>query len=472
MRFLAHHDMESGVESIETLLSSDFEQNIFNAFWKRQEVIALVLLCSTCLICLCLNHINNLKSSSGKQIRLYRRCRSELRKMMKENHCSPLMLRLAWSDSATFDKNAKYWPQCGGAVGVIRFKSELHHPQNAGLLKAIRLLSPFFDFYGNTISKSDIIQMAGALAVEITGGPVIKMKYGRMDAENFFEDPDAFTCLVSEIYQISEKERKKFSGYKNTSENKEKGGCPFSFGNRLPKATAPYPDGAPVPSVHIRNAFYRMGFDNKEIVALCGAHTIGRAFADRSGTTSRESGYTGATQYTTAISQPRGEGKNGVGMPGGCSWTKNWLTFDNSYFKNEFVDSRRDMFIVEKLQGVSENSGNDKNTAAESEEIKTHEAAMKNPMRKNFNLGDRTPVAQGLKRGLRDPDLLWLPSDNALETDPEFQPIFRKYAVDQDAFFRDYARAHKKMSELGSRFRSFDRLDGGVGIDIDESFGI
>jgi len=34
---------------------------------------------------------------------------------------------------------------------------------------------------------------------------------------------------------------------------------------------------------HIRDIFYRMGFGDQEIVALSGAHALGRCHADRSG---------------------------------------------------------------------------------------------------------------------------------------------------------------------------------------------
>lgn len=34
---------------------------------------------------------------------------------------------------------------------------------------------------------------------------------------------------------------------------------------------------------HIRNIFYRMGFNDEEIVALSGAHALGRCHTDRSG---------------------------------------------------------------------------------------------------------------------------------------------------------------------------------------------
>jgi L-ascorbate peroxidase len=60
-----------------------------------------------------------------------------------------------------------------------------------------------------------------------------------------------------------------------------------------------------------------MGFNDQEIVALSGAHTIGRAKPTRSGF-GKES-----TKYTV----------NGPGTPGGSSWTPEWLVFDNTYFK-------------------------------------------------------------------------------------------------------------------------------------------
>lgn len=45
----------------------------------------------------------------------------------------------------------------------------------------------------------------------------------------------------------------------------------------LPAGNKPFPD-ADNAQDHLRNVFYRMGFNDEGIVALSGAHTLGRAF--------------------------------------------------------------------------------------------------------------------------------------------------------------------------------------------------
>ena len=152
-----------------------------------------------------------------------------------------------------------------------------------------------------------------------------------------------------------------------------------------------------------------MGFSDREIVALSGAHTIGRAFKERSGVT--ENGY-GAKNGTKFTGCPAGHGggggtcpfsarhdgdaDKGVGMEGGRSWTKHWLKFDNSYFKREH---------------------------------------------------DEDPA-----------NLLWMSTDKALHVDDEFRKVFEENAESQEAFFADFAAAYKKLSECGARWKPVDGI--------------
>lgn len=144
----------------------------------------------------------------------------------------PLIIRLAWHASGTYDKASG----TGGSNGsTMRFPPESDHGANNGLAIARDLLEPLKQKYPG-ISYADLWTLAGAVAVEHMKGPKIAWKPGRTDApDNKTAPPDG----------------------------------------RLPDAAK----GAD----HIREIFYRMGFNDREIVALIGAHTLGRCHTDRSG---------------------------------------------------------------------------------------------------------------------------------------------------------------------------------------------
>ncbi|GAB4862087.1 Probable L-ascorbate peroxidase 7, chloroplastic [Ancistrocladus abbreviatus] len=264
-------------------------------------------------------------ASDPKQLKS---AREDIKELLGTKFCHPIMVRLGWHDAGTYDKNIEEWPQRGGANGSLRFEVELKHGANAGLVNALNLLQPIKDKYLG-VTYADLFQLASATAIEEAGGPKIPMKYGRVDVPG----PEQ---------------------------------CPEE--GRLPDA------GPPSPPNHLRGVFYRMGLNDKEIVALSGAHTLGRSRPERSGWGKPE------TKYT----------KDGPGAPGGQSWTVQWLKFDNSYFKD----------VKEKM----------------------------------------------------DEDLLVLPTDAVLFEDPSFKVYAEKYAEDQEAFFKDYAEAHAKLSNLGAKF--------------------
>ncbi|DBA80066.1 TPA: heme peroxidase [Trebouxia sp. C0005] len=144
----------------------------------------------------------------------------------------PVLVRLAWHSSGTYSKE----DGTGGSNGAtMRFRPEAEHSANAGLHIARELLEPIKKKYPG-ISYSDLWTLAGCVAVEEMGGPQINWKPGRSD-------------------KIDHK------------------ACPED--GRLP-------DGAKGAS-HVRDIFYRMGFNDQEIVALSGAHSLGRCHTDRSG---------------------------------------------------------------------------------------------------------------------------------------------------------------------------------------------
>ena len=91
----------------------------------------------------------------------------------------------------------------------------------------------------------------------------------------------------------------------------------FAGNAGLPDGYAPFGCGAPTPAEHLRNVFTKkMGFNDQEIVALSGAHTIGRAFAERSGACPFGHSNGKATKFTAGEHIARKDGKKGLGMEG------------------------------------------------------------------------------------------------------------------------------------------------------------
>merc|ERR1719414_1956927 len=88
--------------------------------------------------------------------------------LVKKISCAPILVRLAWHDSGTYDMANKHksWPNAGGAIGSIITDHEIKAGPNAGLEKAVP-----------GVSWADLIQLAAATAIEVSGGPIIDMKY-------------------------------------------------------------------------------------------------------------------------------------------------------------------------------------------------------------------------------------------------------------------------------------------------------
>ncbi|MCE0481244.1 L-ascorbate peroxidase 3 [Datura stramonium] len=155
-------------------------------------------------------------------IREIEKARRDLRALISSKNCAPIMLRLAWHDAGTYDAKSK----TGGPNGSIRNEEEFTHGANNGLKIALDFCEAVKSKHPR-ITYADLYQLAGVVAVEVTGGPTIDFVPGRKDSS------------------ISPKE------------------------GRLPDAK--------------QDVFYRMGLSDKDIVALSGGHTLEWAHPERSG---------------------------------------------------------------------------------------------------------------------------------------------------------------------------------------------
>jgi len=161
--------------------------------------------------------------------------KSEIRRALinqKVNAC-PIAMRMAWHASGTHDAR----DGSGGSYGAtVRFAPESDDPDNAGLGIIRDLLHPVKNAHPD-ISYADLYTAAACFGIEFLGGPKVPFNLGRIDAA------DGTRCPAH---------------------------------GRLPDATKD--------ASHLREVFgTRMGFTDREIVALSGGHTLGRCHASRSG---------------------------------------------------------------------------------------------------------------------------------------------------------------------------------------------
>jgi len=192
-------------------------------------------------------------STSNKQLQAII---DDLTTLVKEKNCGPILIRLSWHDAGVFS-TGKLTGGCPNAAMRFAEAGEGAFGANAGLpTVALDLLKPISEKYcPDVISNADLWTLAANVAIEVMGGPKIPTRFGRKDAASADES------VESQVGRLPDGDK----------------GCP-----------------------HLREIFHPKGFDDKDIVALSGAHTVGAMHADRSGF----------------------EGK----------WTEDYLKFDNSYF--------------------------------------------------------------------------------------------------------------------------------------------
>jgi len=284
----------------------------------------------------------------------------------------PLMIRFAWHCCGTYDKATG----TGGSNGcTMRFPAEQADPENAGLAKAREVIAGVHKKHP-WLSLADLNILAGYVAIEEAGGPPIPFSYGRLD----FTDDEARA-----VYGV--------------------GKCPFAskdgslnpHGSRLPAA-----DLGPDPSVPasadpakreaptinaVRGTFHRMGFDDKETVALILlGHQFGRCHLENSG------------------------------------FVGSWYGFDPAHW-NIYGPGGLGYLSLYGYLGR---------------------------MKETINArGNRQWNAQGFGGSDDNPAFMMLAVDMALDWDPTYRQHVAYYNTHRLEFRRDAAHAWKKLTELG-----------------------
>jgi len=155
----------------------------------------------------------------------------------------PIVVRLAWHDAGTY---CRYCSRMGGPHALMRFSEQNSDPADAGLYTARDPLNTIYNAtirgFNETITLADFWQFSAVVAIEYMNGPHIPFRPGR---EDWGED------------QLT----------------------PY---DRLPDGSFSFPD-FPNTAQYVRDIFYRMGFNDTEIVVLIGGHTLGQCHSQWSG---------------------------------------------------------------------------------------------------------------------------------------------------------------------------------------------
>lgn len=380
----------------------------------------------------------------------------------------PLLVRLAWHSSGTYDAATKTGGSGNGAT--MRFSPESDDPENAGLdigrdlLEGIKKKHP-------GISYADLWIYASYVFIEESGGPKIDFTPGRVDktAKDCVENgrlPQAeFGVEGLDPSKVDEEGR--ICGWEKTSQ-------------------------------HVKDVFHRMGITSQEATALlCGGHVYGRCHPERSGYNgpwveepdkfsneyaadmieddwalvghhSKVGGCPvrhelkpaeGHLQYIGIQEMPEEAPDATAYPPGMYEVTTTWVNVRESTDTKSKILGRPEtgaqiMCKEVKIFGTAVRGHLDtggwvsivgsagKELFKRVGEFEDRTNPEKEPWRTGEEFEDEPPPPQMML--ITDMVLLW---------DPEFYPHLKKYADDEDALIEDFGKAYKKLTELG--FKEF-----------------
>jgi catalase-peroxidase len=331
-------------------------------------------------------------------------------------HYGPLLIRMTWHAAGTYriaDGRG------GGGEGQQRFAPLNSWPDNANLDKARRLLWPIKKKYGRKISWSDLLVLAGNVAMESMGFKTFGFGFGRPDVwepEDIFWGPEG-TWLGDERYSGDRELAKPLA-------NVQMG---------LIYVNPEGPGGNPDPlaaAKDIRETFSRMAMNDEETVALIvGGHSFGKTHGAAPAVPNVGPEPEGAPLEEQGLGWKNkfGTGKGGDAITSGLegAWTNNPAKWDTGFLDNLF---KYEWELTESPAGAKQ-------------------------------WRPKNPEAQGTVPDAHDPKKrhapMMLTTDLSLKMDPIYAPITKRFHENPDQLADAFARAWFKLlhRDMGPRAR-------------------
>ncbi len=337
-------------------------------------------------------------------------------------HYGPFFVRMTWHAAGTYRTTDG---RGGGGGGAQRFAPLNSWPDNGNLDKARRLLWPIKQKYGKKLSWSDLLILAGNVAMDTMGFKTFGFAGGRPDT---WEPPND-TNWGPEAQWLGDE---RYSGERQLAHPLAAVQMGLIYVN--PEG----PNGNPDPLLSardIRETFARMAMNDEETVALvAGGHTFGKAHGaanpgvhvgpEPEGATLAEQGL----GWKNSFGSGKGVHTITSGIEG--AWTKNPIQWDNGYFENLFG---YDWELTKSPAGAQQWTPK----------------------------GDS---AKGTVPDAHDPNIRHAPmmttADMALRMDPAYEKISRRFMANPAELADAFGRAWFKLThrDMGPRSRYLGKL--------------
>jgi catalase-peroxidase len=325
-------------------------------------------------------------------------------------HYGPLVLRMAWHGAGTYRVGDG---RGGASEGMQRFAPLNSWPDNRNLDKARRLLWPVKRKYGCKISWADLMVFAGNRALETMGFRTFGFAGGR---EDVWESNEAVYWGPERTWLGDDRH----TGVRELEDPLAADEMGLIYVDPQGPATLPDPLAA---ARAIRNTFRRMGMNNEETVALiAGGHTFGKTHgaadpgrflrAEPEGTPLEEQGLGWKNSFGTG----KGPDTISSGLEG--IWTPTPTQWDNSFLETLFAYRWEVVLSPAGLWQWIPSGGAGEGTVPDAHDpSKNHAPTM-------------------------------LTTDLALQEDPIYEPIARRFLENPDQLADAFGRAWFKLTHI------------------------